>query len=310
MTVDHSAEVSLQGHLYHLDETQQATFEEFKVEVEAAVDHSRRKWYDDATLLRFLRARSWNVPKALKQFLECDEWRRSIDIENLYASFPVDEFMIAQKTLPRFTGRRDRMGRPLYVFRLGSLTSHIKDLSKLDEPTKYNRICVLVEVLNRLILPVANSVPNASSPTPISSVSTIVDLDGTALTTLWSLRGHLQQPTALTTAIAPETNYAMAVVNAPSFFPMVWSWVKGFFDEGTRNKLFVLGAKPGEGLMELVKPEDLPKVYGGELDWVYEDEPKVDDEIRKVIGGDWPKGPAIWEDGKIILLGTGRENTS
>lgn len=32
---------------------------------------------DEATLRRFLRARSWKVPKAVKMFVDHQKWRRS-----------------------------------------------------------------------------------------------------------------------------------------------------------------------------------------------------------------------------------------
>jgi hypothetical protein len=43
---------------------------------------------------------------------------------------------------------------------------------------------------------------------------------------MWSLRRHLQQASELATAHYPETLHTIAVVNAPSFFPTVWSWIK------------------------------------------------------------------------------------
>jgi hypothetical protein len=50
--------------------------------------------------------------------------------------------------------------------------------------------------------------------------------DGVSLGMMWSLRRHLQQASELATAHYPETLHTIAVVNAPSFFPTVWSWIK------------------------------------------------------------------------------------
>lgn len=43
----------------------------------------------------------------------------------------------------------------------------------------------------------------------------------------------------------------------------VLTCLQGFFDEGTRNKLSVLGSNPGPDLLKHINAEDLPKVYGG-----------------------------------------------
>lgn len=49
--------------------------------------------------------------------------------------------------------------------------------------------------------------------------------------------------------------------------------------------------------------QDLPKAYGGELDWSFLDEPKLDDDAKKVLSeGEeskgMPRGPAIFDAGE------------
>ena len=72
-----------------------------------------------------------------------------------------------------------------------------------------------------------------------------------------------------------------------------------WFDEGTRNKIFVLGKDPGPTLRNLIDPQDLPKPYGGELEWKYEDEPSLDAPVKEAIG-EMPRGPAVFLDGKVV----------
>lgn len=71
-----------------------------------------------------------------------------------------------------------------------------------------------------------------------------------------------------------------------------------WFDEGTRRKVHVLGKDPGPTLRTLIDPKDLPKPYGGELEWTFADEPVLDDEAKALIG-EMPKGPALFEDGEV-----------
>jgi hypothetical protein len=74
---------------------------------------------------------------------------------------------------------------------------------------------------------------------------------------------------------------------------------KGWFDEGTRSKIHILGKDSGPILRELVHSRDLPKVYGGELEWHFEDEPNLDEPTKDVISN-VPKGPATFVDGAVL----------
>lgn len=60
----------------------------------------------------------------------------------------------------------------------------------------------------------------------------------------------------------------------------------------------MLGRDPGKALRQLIDPQNLPAVYGGELEWVFEDEPSLDSEIVAAIGQMLPKGPTIFTEGQ------------
>lgn len=70
---------------------------------------------------RFLRARNFLPLAALEQLIAADKWRKGIRLEELYKSCDGDEMNIARQHYPRWTGRRDKAGRPIFVFRLASL---------------------------------------------------------------------------------------------------------------------------------------------------------------------------------------------
>ncbi|KAF8636205.1 hypothetical protein AX17_003692 [Amanita inopinata Kibby_2008] len=310
------------GHLGHLTDTQQTALTTFKQNLASANLYTPASTtgsppsHDDTTLLRFLRARNFNPSAAQKQFADAESWRKEHDVNGLYASFDAEEFELAKRFYPRWTGRRDKTGLPLYVYRIASIVPLQSEIEAVPPDRRYQRIIALYELMTRFSFPLCSHLPRPHLPPsnppippapPVSSTTTIVDLSNVSLTSLWRLRSHLQTSSRLATLNYPETLHTILIVNSPSFFPTVWGWIKGWFDPGTRDKISVLGriggddGKEGEAVLklrEVVNVEDLARVYGGELDWEYEHEPRLDEHARRVLG-EMPKGPAIFVDGKV-----------
>jgi hypothetical protein len=63
----------------------------------------------------------------------------------------------------------------------------------------------------------------------------------------------------------PETMAKMVIVNAPRFFSLSWSVIKGWLDQRTANKVEVISSKKAseKRLLELVDAQYLPCDYGG-----------------------------------------------
>jgi len=80
--------------------------------------------------------------------------------------------------------------------------------------------------MTRFTFPLCSHLPHATSPTPISSTTTIIDLEHVSFSSMWRLRHHLQEASRLSTANYPETLHSIAIVNSPSFFPTIWNWIK------------------------------------------------------------------------------------
>ncbi|KAI6130049.1 CRAL/TRIO domain-containing protein [Pisolithus thermaeus] len=262
--------------------------------------HCAQASHDDTTLMRFLRARQYDITNAQKQFADSEAWRKRYDVDNLYKDFSVDEMESARRFYPRWTGRRDKRGLPVYVFRLASLDESLrKELDALSPERRYQRIIVLHETMTRFVLPFCDYLPH-EPPTPVSSVVTIIDLGNVSLSAMWALRTHLQQASTMATAYYPETLDTTVVINSPAFFSTIWGWIKGWFDEGTRRKIHVLGKSPSDFLRHLIAAEDLPTVYGGDLPWIFEDEPCLDSEALKVVK-EMPKGPVAFVAGQGVI---------
>lgn len=78
--------------------------------------------------------------------------------------------------------------------------------------------------MTQFITPLCTALPHPGN-TAIYSINSIIDLSGVSLSTMWSLRHHLQQASELATHQYPESMNITAVVNAPAYFATVWSWI-------------------------------------------------------------------------------------
>ncbi|KIY47637.1 CRAL/TRIO domain-containing protein [Fistulina hepatica ATCC 64428] len=305
------------GHLGHLTDAQEEAFGVFRENLTRANLYTPDPpSHDDSTLLRFLRARSFKPDAAQKQFAETERWREHHAVDELYRTFDPVEFESTRRFYPRWTGHRDRDGFPVYVYKVAALVPIRKELEAVPPERRYQRIVALWETMRLFALPLCNSLPHPGVPplhtkadtlgqppsivpNEICAVTSIVDLADVSFSTIWNLRNHLSEASRLATAYYPETLNATVVVNCPSYFPTIWGWLKGWFDEGTREKIHILGKQPGSQLRKIIHPKDLPRAYGGELDWKFEDEPALDDAAKAAVG-EMPKGPAYWRDGKVV----------
>ncbi|KKZ59015.1 hypothetical protein EMCG_00880 [[Emmonsia] crescens] len=255
--------------------------------------------HDDSTLLRFLRARKFDVKGAVDQFRATEEWRKTNQIDALYQNFDVDSYEEARKVYPQWTGRRDRRGIPIYVFVIRNLNS--KNMAAYSSgasssktstthasskvPARLLRLFALYENMIRFVLPLCSDLERPHPESPIVNTTNIVDISGVGLKQFWNLKGHMQDASLLATSHYPETLDRIFIIGAPAFFPTVWGWIKRWFDPVTTSKIFILSASEVQPtLSTFMEPCNIPKQYGGALDWDWGDMPSLDEPAKELAG--------------------------
>jgi hypothetical protein len=108
------------------------------------------------------------------------------------------------------------------------------------------------------------------------------------------------------------------IIGAPGFFPTVWSWIKRWFDPITVSKIFILSQQDMKPTLEkYIAPENIPRKYGGTLDYEFGMLPVLEPAIRDVFvpasasDPTVPAGPIKWKEnaaGELELLAVGSEN--
>ncbi|KAL4907556.1 hypothetical protein BDW74DRAFT_149421 [Aspergillus multicolor] len=326
----------LAGHLNHLTEEQEGKLTEFKAFCEKEGyykpgSEGEKPSHDDATMLRFLRARKFDVSGAWGQFKDTEDWRKENAIEALYENIDVDSYEAARRMYPQWTGRRDRRGIPVYVFEIKHLNSKnmatynatMTDPEATAEthkssavPQRLLRLFALYENLLNFVMPLCSKLSRPNPETPIVSSTNIVDVSGVGLKQFWNLKGHMQDASVLATAHYPETLDRIFIIGAPAFFPTVWGWIKRWFDPVTTSKIFILSASEVlPTLSSFMEVSSIPKQYGGELEWQWGDMPYLDEPAREIIGAletapaesqtkpGFIKGPVLFKSDRIEILG-------
>jgi hypothetical protein len=213
------------------------------------------------------------------------------------------------------------MFQQVYVFEVAGLNSkalsaYEKSVSKAPTvahnsskvPTKMLRLFALYENLTRFVLPLCTAIADRPHPeTPISQSNNIVDIHGVGLKQFWNLKAHMQDASTLATAYYPETLDRIFIIGAPSFFPTVWSWIKRWFDPITVSKIFILSSADMKSTLEkYIDPENIPKKYGGTLDYEFGMLPMLETQIASALNWtdpssdmqsgqkSYPTGPIKW----------------
>ncbi|KAK3904804.1 CRAL-TRIO domain-containing protein, partial [Staphylotrichum tortipilum] len=204
---------------------------------------------------------------------------------------------------------------PLYLFQIRHLdTKTVSAYEKAAEsatvsqaqtdgstPQRLLRLFALYENLTRFAQPLCTAMPDREhAHTPITLSTNIVDVSQVSLRMFWNLKAHMQAASTLATAHYPETLDRIFIIGAPYFFSTVWGWIKRWFDPITVSKIFILSPSEVKStLEEFIDPRNIPKLYGGELEFEFFDRPNLDGNIKERVTWEngyteFPEGPAYW----------------
>ncbi|CAF3804608.1 unnamed protein product [Rotaria magnacalcarata] len=203
----------------------------------------------DVVLLRFLRARKWNIDLALEQLIETLEWRTKSNLEQLIANGESQLHYGEILTGKTFYVGYDKVGRPInYV----STKDHIKGQFPPEATEKYT---ILAMEVGRKLL-----------HSPVESVTIILDMNG------FSMRNmdyqHAQFLVNLLQNYYPESLGIALIVNAPKLFYGCWHIIKSWLDPVVRNKIHFLNNL--DDLTEYIDLSNLPKrLNGNQQDFNY-----------------------------------------
>ncbi|KAL3440693.1 CRAL-TRIO domain-containing protein [Aspergillus insuetus] len=265
---------------------------------------------DDPTLLRFLRARRYDVQGALKQFKEaCRTWETN-NVSQLYNEMEIESFENARPLYPHWSGRRTRAGRPIFLFDFAYLNQTVLasyeknrggSISSTQASLQQREASTALDSVTRFVLPLCSVMKDRPEPaSPITSGVFLVDLAAFTLKAGWGVKNYTQDISGLVATGYPEIVHQVFLLNAPSYFAMMWAIMRKWIDPDTAEKVqFLTASEALATLSKYIEPENIPRRFGGDFDWSHGMPVDLDAGIRGALT--WrgeqklPQGPIKWE---------------
>ncbi|XP_020961601.1 phosphatidylinositol/phosphatidylcholine transfer protein SFH6-like isoform X4 [Arachis ipaensis] len=192
-----------------------------------------QKYDDYHIMLRFLKARKFDIEKAKKMWRDMVEWRREFGADSIMEDFEFKELNEVVKYYPHGHHGVNKEGRPVYIERLGNVDPNkLMQVTTLDRYLRYH--VYEFEKAFAIKFPACTIAAN----THIDSSTAILDVHGLTLC-------------------------QMFIINAGPGFRLLWNTIKSFLDPKTTSKIQVLGNKYKSKLLEVIDASELPEFLGG-----------------------------------------------
>jgi len=194
--------------------------------------------FDDWDMLRFAKARKWNLKAAIAQFAGQLKWRKQANV-NFILDDPPEEMELFKQVMPSLLDTYDKYGRPVFVQNVGQI--HVPVIKKFVTTKMAVRCHTWFQERYLQMMRMST----AKLGKPVSQVLSIMNLQGLSTDAIDCL-DIVKAMTKLDERFYPETLGNTVILNAPSIFSGVWKMIKGFLDPVVASKVIICSKGKGE----------------------------------------------------------------
>lgn len=253
-----SAPTEQTGFTSNITPEQEETKDKLRAELKA-LGYTER--LDNASMLRFLRARKFDLAKAKQMFIECEEWRKKFGTDTILDDFTYSEKPLVASMYPQYYHKTDKDGRPVYFEELGRV--NLTEMLKITTQERMLRNLVWeYESFTNKRLPACSRERGHL----VETSCTIMDLKGISISTASQVAGYVREASYIGQNFYPERMGKFYCINAPFGFLTAFKLFKPFLDPVTVSKIHILGSNYQKELLKQIPPQNLPKKFGGASD--------------------------------------------
>ncbi|CAH8841641.1 unnamed protein product [Trichobilharzia szidati] len=210
-------------------------------------------------LVRWLRARNWDIDEAETMLCNHVKWRSVNQVDTICDTYKVPE--VVQKYFPGGFCGEDKDGYPLYCAPVGRFDP--SGFMKATTQTEFiqSRIYFLEYIIHKILYEKSKQYNKC-----IDQLTLILDMKGLSLRHMHpSWIPVFSEMMTVLEANYPEVLRICYVINAPPIFGTIFNFFKPLLSKTTQEKIHVLKSDYRTALLQVFDPTGLPACYGGKI---------------------------------------------
>lgn len=249
------------GHEGNLSPQQAEALEKLRTRLtdEGYLSKENAPHYQETQLLRFLRARSFNVDAAATMYIKAEQWKEEIGLDRLCREFEFSERNeVARLGWRMYFHKVDRNGRPIFIQDLSNL-----DANKVFQVTTADRVVLNFAVTLEMAVRHRYAACTEAHGDLVDDNFMVLNIAGLGLGTFWTMKSQLQKLLFILDNNFPELSGKVQIINAPYLFSTAWACIKNWLPPQTAEKINIVGSDYLKHIYAYVDAEHWPKSLGG-----------------------------------------------